>query len=81
MDRATASVPVFSSSYLNFTSKRGVSWYAFTNRISMNGVLGNPIKANAKKGVQIWEMMIAHLVALIEDLKGMTLEEIHKGTE
>lgn len=81
MDRATASVPVFSSSYLNFTSKRGVSWYAFTNKISRNGVLGNPMKASANKGMQIWEMMIAHLVALIEDLKGMTLEEIHKGTE
>jgi creatinine amidohydrolase/Fe(II)-dependent formamide hydrolase-like protein len=74
-------VPVFSSTYLNFTSKRGVSWYAFTNRISASGVMGNPQKASAKKGMQIWEMMIAHLVDLIEDLKRMTLEEIHKGNE
>jgi creatinine amidohydrolase/Fe(II)-dependent formamide hydrolase-like protein/7-cyano-7-deazaguanine synthase in queuosine biosynthesis len=81
MDRAAPSVPVFSSSYLNFTSKRGVSWYAFTNKISANGIMGNPMKASAKKGIQIWEMMIAHLVDLIEDLKRMTLEEIHQGKE
>ena len=81
MDQADSSVPVFSSTYLNFTSKRGVSWYAFTNKISASGVMGNPQKASAKKGMQIWEMMIAHLVDLIEDLKRMTLEEIHKGDE
>jgi creatinine amidohydrolase/Fe(II)-dependent formamide hydrolase-like protein/7-cyano-7-deazaguanine synthase in queuosine biosynthesis len=81
MNRAAASIPAFSSTYLNFTSKRGVSWHAFTNKISASGVMGDPTKASAKKGIQIWEMMIAHLVDLVEDLKRMTLEEIHKGNE
>ena len=72
-----ASVPKFSSRYLNFTSRRGVLWYAFTHKISRNGVMGDPTKANAEKGKKIWEMMIAHLVTLVEDLKEMTLDEIH----
>jgi creatinine amidohydrolase/Fe(II)-dependent formamide hydrolase-like protein len=39
--------------------------------------MGDPTKASADKGKKIWEIMIAHLVALVEDLKRMTLEEIH----
>jgi creatinine amidohydrolase len=39
--------------------------------------MGDPTKASAEKGKKIWEMMITHLVALVEDLKSMTLEEIH----
>jgi creatinine amidohydrolase/Fe(II)-dependent formamide hydrolase-like protein len=72
-----ASVPEFSSRYLNFTSRRGVLWYAFTHRISLNGVMGDPTKADAEKGKKIWEIMIAHLVTLVEDLKKMSLDEIH----
>ena len=77
LDLASRSVPEFSSRYLDFTSKRGVSWYAYTRKISTSGVMGDPTKASAKKGEQIWEMMIAHMVGLVEDLKRMTLEEIH----
>ncbi len=76
-DLLHASVPEFSSRYLNFTSRRGVLWYAFTHKISPNGVMGDPTKANVKKGKKIWEIMIAHLVALVEDLKQMTMDEIH----
>jgi creatinine amidohydrolase/Fe(II)-dependent formamide hydrolase-like protein len=77
MDRAEKSVPEFSSRYLDFTGKRGVNWYAFTRRISPSGILGDPTRASAEKGEKIWEMMVAHLVALVEDLKGMTLDQIH----
>jgi creatinine amidohydrolase/Fe(II)-dependent formamide hydrolase-like protein len=77
MDLACREVPEFSSRYLDFTSKRGVSWYAYTHKISQSGVMGDPTKASVEKGKKIWEMMITHLVALIEDLKSMTLEEIH----
>jgi creatinine amidohydrolase/Fe(II)-dependent formamide hydrolase-like protein len=77
MDLARREVPEFSSRYLDFTSKRGVSWYAYTRKISQSGVMGDPTKASAEKGNKIWEMMITHLVALIEDLKSMTLQEIH----
>lgn len=77
MDQAPREVPEFSSRYLDFTSKRGVLWYAYTRKISLSGVMGDPTKASAEKGKKIWEMMITHLVALVEDLKSMTLEEIH----
>jgi len=76
--KAVRSVPRFSSRYLNFTSKRGVSWYVYTKRLSKSGVIGDPTKASAEKGERIWRAMIAHLVALVEDLKGMTLEEIYQ---
>jgi creatinine amidohydrolase/Fe(II)-dependent formamide hydrolase-like protein len=78
MDQARREVPEFSSRYLDFTSKRGVSWYAYTRKISHSGVMGDPTKASAEKGQKIWEIMISHLVALVEDLKSMTLEEIHQ---
>jgi creatinine amidohydrolase/Fe(II)-dependent formamide hydrolase-like protein len=77
MDQARREVPEFSSRYLDFTSKRGVLWYAYTRKISYSGVMGDPTKASAEKGKKIWEIMITHLVALVEDLKSMTLEEIH----
>ncbi len=77
MERARKLVPKFSSRYLDFSSKRGVLWYAYTRKISSTGVMGDPTKASAEKGQKIWEIMIAHLVALVEDLKRMTLEEIH----
>jgi creatinine amidohydrolase/Fe(II)-dependent formamide hydrolase-like protein/7-cyano-7-deazaguanine synthase in queuosine biosynthesis len=78
MDKANKRVPAFSSRYLNFSSKRAVSWYAHTKKISSSGVMGDPTKATAEKGNKIWEIMIAHLVAFVEDLKSMTLEEIYQ---
>jgi creatinine amidohydrolase/Fe(II)-dependent formamide hydrolase-like protein/7-cyano-7-deazaguanine synthase in queuosine biosynthesis len=78
MDLAERSVPQFSSRYLDFTGKRGIAWHAYTQKISANGVLGDPTRASAKKGRKIWEIMFAHLVALVEDLKTMSLEEIYQ---
>jgi creatinine amidohydrolase/Fe(II)-dependent formamide hydrolase-like protein len=77
MELASRSVPQFSSRYLNFTSRRGVLWYAYTKKVSANGVIGDATIATAEKGRKIWQIMIAHLVALVEDLKSMTLDEIH----
>ena len=76
MDKAEKTIPTFSSRYLNFTSKRGVSWYAHTEKISESGVMGDPTLATAEKGQKMWEIMIAHLVAFVEDLKSMSLDEI-----
>ena len=78
MDKAGKKIPAFSSRYLDFSSKRAVSWYGRTKKISLTGVMGDPTKASAQKGKDIWEIMIAHLVAFVEDLKGLTLEEIHQ---
>ena len=77
MDRARKCVPAFSSRYLDFSSRRGVSWYAYTKKISDSGVMGDPTKASAEKGERMWELMLAHLVGLVEDIKSMTLDEIH----
>jgi creatinine amidohydrolase/Fe(II)-dependent formamide hydrolase-like protein len=77
MEKATKRIPRFSSRYLSFTSKRKVSWYVHTKRISRSGVIGDPTKASVEKGEQMWRVMIAHLVALVEDLKSMTLDEIY----
>jgi len=77
MDQARPAIPEFSSRYLDFISMRGVLWYAHTRKISKSGVMGDPTKADAAKGRKIWEIMIAHLVALVEDLKYLTLDEIH----
>ena len=46
MDRLQMEVPAFTSRYLDFTSKRGVSWYAHTHKISASGVMGDPTKAS-----------------------------------
>lgn len=76
MERAEKLVPKFSSRYLDFTSKRGISWYAFTKRISQSGVMGDPTKASAEKGRKMWEVMTRHLVTFVDVLKELTLDEI-----
>jgi creatinine amidohydrolase/Fe(II)-dependent formamide hydrolase-like protein len=78
MDQASKKIPRFSSRYLNFTSRRNIPWYVYTKRLSRTGVIGDPTKASAEKGERIWQIMIAHLVALVEDLKSLTLEEIYQ---
>lgn len=71
-------VPVLSNRYLDFSSKHGVTWFAYTQHISSNGVMGDPTKATAEKGQRMWEIMIAHLVSMVEDLKALSLEEIYQ---
>jgi creatinine amidohydrolase/Fe(II)-dependent formamide hydrolase-like protein len=78
MGLAEAFVPQFSSRYLDFTARRSVEWFARTSRISPNGVLGDPTKASAEKGAQMWQVMIANLVEFVEEIKGMTLDEIYE---
>ncbi len=78
MDRLQMEVPVFTSRYLDFTSKRGVSWYAHTHKISASGVMGDPTKASVEKGEKMWALMITHLVNFVDQLKTMTLKEIYQ---
>jgi len=78
MDKARKTILSFSSRYLNFSSIRNVPWYAQTKKISDSGTMGDPTKADAQKGKKMWEIMIAHLVAFVEDLKDLTLKEIHQ---
>jgi creatinine amidohydrolase/Fe(II)-dependent formamide hydrolase-like protein len=76
--RLESFVPDFSSRYLDFSSKRSVTWYTRTARISESGVLGDPMKASADKGERIWEVMIRNLVELVEHIKDMSVEEIYQ---
>lgn len=79
MDRAKPEVLQFASPYLSFTGPHAVAWHARTARISATGTLGDPTKATAEKGKKIWEITVRHLVALIEDLKAMTLSELYRS--
>jgi creatinine amidohydrolase/Fe(II)-dependent formamide hydrolase-like protein len=78
MDQACKFVPRSSSRYLDFSSKRSVEWYAHVARISPSGVLGDPTAATRGKGLKMWELMIEHLLGLIEDLKSLSLDEIYQ---
>ena len=78
LNRAEKFVPQFSSRYLNFTAAHRVSWYAYTRKISPVGVMGDPTKASVEKGERIWNLMIDHLTAFVEDLKRLTLDEIYQ---
>jgi creatinine amidohydrolase/Fe(II)-dependent formamide hydrolase-like protein len=77
MSRARKAVPRFSSEYLDFTSRRSIEWYAHTGKLSKSGVLGDPTKATREKGERYWELMFQHLVAFVEQIKGLSLAEIH----
>ena len=77
-DRLQMEVPEFTSRYLDFSSKRGVAWYAHTHKISNSGVMGDPTKATIEKGERIWSLIIGHLVEFVDQLKNMTLKEIHQ---
>jgi len=78
LDKARKFIPRFSSRYLDFTSKRSVGWYAHTSKISPTGVLGDPTKGSREKGERMWQVMIQHMVEFVEDLKGLSLDEIYQ---
>jgi creatinine amidohydrolase/Fe(II)-dependent formamide hydrolase-like protein len=78
MEAAEAFVPDFASRYLNFSASRSVEWYARTAKISPTGVLGDPTRASRERGEKMWEVMIRHLVELVEGLKNLTLDEIYE---
>jgi creatinine amidohydrolase/Fe(II)-dependent formamide hydrolase-like protein len=73
---AKKNVPSFASPYLDFTSTRSVEWFGRTARISRSGVMGDPTRATREKGDRMWEVMIRNLVEFVEQLKGMSLDEI-----
>ena len=70
---------LFASRYLNFSSKNGIPWYVHTQQLSPDGTMGNPLLADAEKGRRAWEIMIAHLVALVEEVRSVPLEDLLKS--
>jgi creatinine amidohydrolase/Fe(II)-dependent formamide hydrolase-like protein len=78
MDKARSAVSSFSSPYLDFSSSRGVGWYAYTDKLSETGILGDATKASKEKGERMWQVMVDRLRELVEHLKGLSLEEIYQ---
>ncbi|MFH1728783.1 MAG: creatininase family protein [Pseudomonadota bacterium] len=72
------SIPRFTTNYLDFTNNRSVRWYAHTKKFSENGVIGDPTKASEEKGKKIWQIMISHLVSIVENVKKIPLDEIYQ---
>ena len=77
-EKARKSIPRFSSRYLDFSSKRSVDWYARTAKLSASGIMGDATKATREKGEKMWDVMIRNLVEFVEQIKGMSLNEIHQ---
>ena len=78
MDKAINETMNFGSSYLDFTSDRGVAWFVRTKILSDSGVMGNPTLATIEKGNKLWEIMIAHLVRFVEEVKKSKLEDLYQ---
>lgn len=79
MDKAVDETLDLENEYLDFTSDRGVSWYAHTRKLSKSGVIGNATKATAEKGHQMWEISIQKMVEFIESIMHTPLEELHQN--
>ena len=78
MTKAESCIPRFATRYLDFSSTRSVDWYTHTGKLSPSGVLGDPTRASADKGRQIWELMIEHLREFVEVLKHTNLDDIYQ---
>jgi creatinine amidohydrolase/Fe(II)-dependent formamide hydrolase-like protein len=78
MEKAVNETLNFGSNYLNYTSDRGVAWYVHTKKISNSGVMGDPTKATEEKGKKMWEIMIAHMVKFVEEIKRSKLEDLYQ---
>ncbi len=78
MDKAINETMDFGSSYLDFTSERGVAWFVRTKILSDSGIMGNPTLATKEKGYKLWEIMIAHLVRFVEEVKKSKLEDLYQ---
>ncbi len=78
MDKAVNETLSFGSDYLDYTSDRGVVWYVQTSKISESGIMGDPTKASAEKGKKMWEIMVAHLVKFVEEIKKASLADLYQ---
>jgi creatinine amidohydrolase len=77
-DKMISEAISFGSSYLDYSSERGVPWYVRTRKISESGIMGDPTKATPEKGRKMWQIMIAHLVEFVEEVKKSKLEDLYQ---
>lgn len=78
MEEAVNETLNFGSRYMDFTSERGVPWYARTKKLSHTGIMGDPTKATAEKGKKMWDIMTAHLVKFVNEIKESNLEDLYQ---
>lgn len=78
MNKAKKETPRFASSYMDYSSSRGLPWYVRTRKLSKTGIIGDPTKASVEKGQKIWEIMVAHLVKFVEEIKSSRLEDLYQ---
>jgi len=78
LEQAKEKTVSFENPYLDFSSSRGVPWYVRTKLISDDGVIGNPLQASAEKGEKLWEIMVAHLVKFVEEIKNTDPENLYQ---
>jgi creatinine amidohydrolase len=79
MEKAVDGTINLNNEYLDFTSDRGVSWFAHTKRLSETGVMGNASIATAEKGNQMWEIMIQNLRDFVETIKNTPLDQLYQN--
>ena len=65
--------------FLDFTSDRGVNWYAHTQKLSKSGVIGNATKGNIEKGHLMWEVSVRKMVEFVESIMHTPLEKLHQN--
>ena len=78
MDKAVNETLKFGSKFLDYDDVRSVSWYVRTDKISESGVMGDATKATAEKGKKMWELMIKHMVHLVESVKNTPLDALYQ---
>lgn len=79
MDKAVDGTLDFNNHFLDFTSERGVSWYAHTERLSKSGVMGNATLATVEKGVKMWEIMIRRMAEFVETIKNTPTDDLYQN--
>jgi creatinine amidohydrolase/Fe(II)-dependent formamide hydrolase-like protein len=79
MVRRRAEAPPISHRHLDLTSSHAVPWFHRSARVSGSGVLGDPTRASADKGRQIWEIRVRGLVRLVAWLQQTPVEQLHEA--
>jgi creatinine amidohydrolase len=79
MNKAVDETLDLNNEFLDFTSDRGVSWYAHTDRLSKSGVMGNAKAATVEKGIKMWEIMIRKMAEFVETIKNTPSSELYQN--
>ncbi|NHF58502.1 creatininase family protein [Flavobacteriaceae bacterium TP-CH-4] len=79
MDKAVNETIRFGSKFLDYDDERSVNWYVRTSKLSESGIMGDATKATAEKGHEMWELMIHHMVHLVESIINTPLDDLYQN--